>query len=95
MTPEQGIERLEGLLETIEQHHAELERRARQIQQQWAGLGACGGQRADHAAALLATLVPELFRLEKLCTSVRARIAGWQAYPFDRAGSGGARENPP
>jgi hypothetical protein len=94
MTAEQGIERLEGLLEAIEQHHAELERRVRQIRQQWAGLGARGGQRADQAAALLATLVPELFRLEKLCTSVRAQIAGWQADPFGRAGCDGAREDP-
>jgi hypothetical protein len=50
----------------------------------WNGLGRVGGQRADHAADLMARLRPDLANICRYCHAIEAQITGMVANPFGR-----------
>jgi hypothetical protein len=82
MTPEQAISSLaevRGQLHTRLQHfRGECEA----IEEHWANLARAGGQRADHAAALLARLKPHLNGITQLCECVVKQIDEMPKDPF-------------
>jgi hypothetical protein len=71
-----------GLMAKIEIEHRNLTTEAAEIIKQWDGLRRAGGQRADHAAALLKRLRPALGRLAKLATAADTAINRMVDNPF-------------
>lgn len=83
MTPERSIESLSVLLSRIDTMRAEIERSANHAAAQWAALGKIGGQRADHAAALLdKQLYPSIASLRSFLERVETQICAMQSNPF-------------
>ena len=87
MTPERAIGNLDALCEGARNRLAALEEAARLAQQQWDGLGRVGGQRADHAAALLADVGRALADLAVYAERSAGQIMRLRADPFG-TGSG-------
>lgn len=82
MTPEQAVEALPNLVEEIDELAGELAADVLLVEQQWESLGRVGGQRADHAAALLANLLPTLRRLARHTIDCAKQIEALRADPF-------------
>lgn len=88
MSPEIAIQSLKSQL------IGELQRRlnlaaaeADTIIGSWDGLSRVSGQRADHAAALMARLTPALRDLARFCQSAATQIDDMEADPFGRNAS--------
>lgn len=83
MTPERAVETLPVLLSRIDALRAEIERSAKHAAAQWHGLAAAGGQRADHAAALMSkSVLPSVSALRAFCERVEAQIGTLADDPF-------------
>ena len=80
----EAIESLPELVKTLNRHRAEIADEAEDIIDQWDGLGRAGGQREDHAAALLARLRGGLLAMAQSCTVASAQIDAIIADPFGR-----------
>jgi hypothetical protein len=85
MTPETAIETLGELLKRVDATRSHLADEADEIGEQWQGLGHVGGQRADHAAALLSRLRPHLAELARFATACQEQLTGFVADPFGRS----------
>ena len=57
---------------------------ADELQERWEGLGHAGGQRDDHAAALLMALEPHLRDIAQFAERCRQQIVGMHDNPFGR-----------
>lgn len=96
MGPEEAIQSLPTLMGEIRKRVGAVEQSGGAAYAQCGALGRFGGQRADHAAALLAGMDGELAELERFVGAVRSQIAGWNADPFQRkAQKGGQRVHTP
>jgi hypothetical protein len=84
VTPEQAIEGLPELLGRLDALRAHLADEAGEIGEQWEGLGRVGGQRADHAAPLLARLRPHLAEIGRFASACVQQLDKFQADPFGR-----------
>jgi hypothetical protein len=84
MSPEQAIENLDRLTDQFDKLWMDLNAARDEAADQWQGLGKVGGQRADHAAALLGKLRPHLRRVARLASQVEQQIDGWIADPFQQ-----------
>ena len=60
------------------------------VAEQWEGLGRVGGQREDHAAALMARLRFHLRDISTFAKNCETQIDGMVADPFGRNAKGGA-----
>jgi hypothetical protein len=85
-TPIELIEQgqLHGMLAEINVLRAAIDNECSEIAELWDGLGRAGGQRADHAAALLARLRPALGAMENFCGRCLIQINEHVADPFGR-----------
>jgi len=84
MEPEEAIENVAAITRRIDEIRAHLSDEADQLAEEWAGIGAAGGQRADHAAMLLGRLRPHLAELEQFAAACRQQITDMVANPFGR-----------
>ena len=84
MEPETAIENVAAITRRIDEIRAHLADEADEIAEEWAGIGAAGGQRADHAATLLGRLQPHLAELEQFAAACRQQIDALMADPFGR-----------
>ena len=82
--PCKALDSLDSLTGRINKHCNELNNQAHSIAVQWAGLRQVGGQRADHAAELIATLRPHLRGLAAFASSVETQLTAILADPFER-----------
>lgn len=57
---------------------------ADELQERWEALGNAGGQRDDHAAALLMALEPHLRDVAQFAEQCRQQIIGMHDNPFNR-----------
>ncbi len=76
--PVEMINGLDTLVRDLRYHVEDIAEEAAHIGDEWAGLGRAGGQREDHAAALLCRLQ---YRLHKLWTASETAWAARQAGP--------------
>lgn len=86
MTTTQAIEGLPTLLEKLDTLRQQLAYECEEIAEQWQQLGRIGGQRDDHAAALLSRLGPHLGETARFATACTEQIAKHVADPFGRNG---------
>lgn len=84
MEPEKLIEQLGELMGQINRHVSFMRAETEDIDDAWEGLRQAGGQRADHAAMLLARLRPHLRDLAKFCNNCETQIDRMVADPFGR-----------
>jgi hypothetical protein len=82
MTPEQAIGKLSDLRSQLHTRLQHFAGECEGIQAQWAALGRAGGQRADHAAALLGKLKNHLQGISGYCDGVVEQIEAMIADPF-------------
>lgn len=82
MTPEQALHNLGALLARVDQIRASIAAEARRADEQWTQLGRLSGQRADHAAALLAKLGAPLQELARFAGRAVEQIEEFQTDPF-------------
>jgi hypothetical protein len=85
MTPSHAITSAsEDVGRALLQRVSHLRDEADEIAEQWEGLGRAGGQRDDHAAALLLRLEPHLRDLATFADRCRQQILDMHADPFGR-----------
>lgn len=85
MSPEEAIAKLEtSLRKQINKQVSLLGYECERIEEEWEGLRLAGGQRADHAAMLLARLRPHLRDLASFLTRCEKQLDGYVADPFQR-----------
>lgn len=82
MTPERAIANLPDLLTRLDHLRTALAREVASIEAQWRQLGRVGGQRSDHAAALLGSMAPHLQELEIFTHNCLEVIQFMQTSPF-------------
>lgn len=83
ITPSKAIATLPILIERIDSMRQEIGRATASATTQWDGLGRIGGQRDDHAAALLAEHVkPSIAALRAFLQRVETQMAEMQRDPF-------------
>lgn len=85
MTPEQAVVGLSDLVDTLQRRLDVMRNAARSAKEQWEGLGRAGGQRADHAAELVAAaMLPDLHCLSSYCGRCVEQIRAMRADPFGK-----------
>jgi hypothetical protein len=85
MTPSHAITTAsEDMGRALLQRVSHLRDEADEIAEQWEALGRAGGQRDDHAAALLMRLEPHLRDLATFADRCRQQIIAMHADPFGR-----------
>ena len=84
MTPTEAIQNLDDLMKQFNARLAHMHTEADEIGEQWYALGRAGGQRDDHAAALLAKLRPHLSGLATFATTCEEQVDRMMADPFGR-----------
>ena len=84
LSPGTSIETLSDMLGQINVLRASLDNESSEIAELWDGLGRAGGQRDDHAAALLCRLQPILSELATFCNRCDAQIQSLCDDPFGR-----------
>jgi len=82
MTPEQALNRLPDLVQGVQRQADSLRAECERARRQWDGLGRAGGQRSDHAAALLANVRAEVGSLRSYLERVLAQLDRLIADPF-------------
>ncbi len=82
MTGREAIEDLDGLMGAINERVNELHDAGHAAAKQWDGLQRCGGQRDDHAAALLKDVRRALARLQEMATRAGECVDAVIANPF-------------
>jgi len=82
MTPEVAIRNLRDLCNQLHTRSQHFAGECDGIQEQWTALGRAGGQRADHAAALLGKLKNHLRGIAGYCDGVVEQIDTMIADPF-------------
>jgi hypothetical protein len=82
MTPEQALHRLPELVQGVQRQADSLRAECERARTHWDGLGRAGGQRSDHAAALLATVRAEVGSLRSYLERVLAQLDRLIADPF-------------
>jgi hypothetical protein len=90
-----AIKTIDTLLATLNLKVDTIRKEIEQIGIQWVQLGRTGGQREDHAAALLANLTPKFETLAKFCHDVAEELKAIKENPFgeenDNKGNGETR----
>ena len=81
-SPEHLIARLHTITSRAEMSRAEIQTESTAIELEWAELGRLGAQRADHAAALLARLLPAIGRQIAFLQTCRDQITQCVQNPF-------------
>ena len=84
LEPERAIADLPALEAGLRRMLTALSLEADTMTEQWEQLGRIGGQRADHAAALMSRLRPILRDLAVYCNVVEGQIDKMVADPFGR-----------
>lgn len=84
MTPSHAITSATELPDHLETLTAQLRDDIAQMQAQWSGLAAVGGQRDDHAAQLLQWMKPHLQEIARYATACNAQVEQMAADPFGR-----------
>lgn len=84
MTPSQSVAKLNELRGQLNRLVSQLGYEMDEIAERWAMLGNIGGQRDDHAAALVGTLRPHLDDLSRFCAAVSTQLTAMVADPFQR-----------
>jgi hypothetical protein len=82
--PETMIGKLPDLAGEVRRFASVLSDECELIADEWAGLGRVGGQRADHAAALMGRLRPILDDLARFASGSSQRLSMMVADPFGR-----------
>jgi hypothetical protein len=85
MTPSDALRDLDRMTSRFDALLAELCRSCLAARSQWTALGRVGGQRDDHAAALLAPLRTDLAALSTLAQTCHQQIDAMVADPFGDA----------
>lgn len=82
MRPSKAIAQLDQFADQLNRLRSAIERESTTIREHWDTLGAVGGQREDHAAALLERMSPALRAMAEYCTDCETQIANMANDPF-------------
>lgn len=82
MSGAQGLNTVQGIVDALNQRLSDLQQGVSVIQKQWSNLGKIGGQRDDHAAELLAKLLPDLREIQRFSGAVIQQVEGIRRKPF-------------
>jgi hypothetical protein len=74
MSPCKAIETLDRLVGQLQEHLDHVRKETQDAQEQWRQLGRIGGQREDHAAALLRSPWAALDRLQELAAQAGTQL---------------------
>lgn len=80
----EAIESVDKLVERANRLVGDLRLEVDELANEWDGLKAVGGGRADHAAKLLERLLPHFIELQSYATIVNGQLAEIVRNPFER-----------
>jgi hypothetical protein len=84
VTTIEAIESVDKLLDRASRIVADLRLEVDELANEWGGLKCAGGGREDHAALLLARLLPHLARLQSFASIAQGQLATIVHDPFGR-----------